>query len=390
MKILGIRNISFLILFSLITACTNRNRNTDLSIQVNEFKVGESNLVLDDTTAIDFMRISFVEEGEREYLLHQNEFKKAIQVFDLENGLLDHEIQYPFEQPLGIKVVQGITAVSLDSIFIFMPLSIRGSILINRDGEILNRYMPAKEEDFEKSLINHVSFGAMSTFFENGNLRFIQLPLFEVTNPSNIGADYRFEILYNLESNEISEAPGSGFPEFYQNKIWPSQDVSISRTIDKRGRIVYSWRFLDSLIIEKDGIIEKKPAKSDFVTEEFTPFSMVPNKDQDMERIIQTAKYYGIYYDKYRDLFYRTVQHPGIFDRDGIPKEMDGLRNFSVIVLDSDFNLIREVAFPGGIYNIYRAFVGKRGFYLPKNNVMNPDLVEDTLYIDIFDFTAND
>lgn len=380
---------SIYLLFCVFLAACEDSKTT-LSEQIEAFKIGESNLVLDDTTSIDFMRISFVEEGGREYLLHQNEFKKAIQVFDLETGLVDHEIHYPFEQPLGIKVVQGITAISLDSIFIFMPLSIRGSILINGQGEIINRYMPSKEENLEKSLINHVSFGAMSTMLESGNLRFIQLPLFEVTNPANINEEFKFEVLYNLESNEIFEAPGSGFPEFYQNKIWSSQDVSISRTIDKHGRVVYSWRFLHSLVVVKDGSIEEKLAKSDFIKEEFTPFSMVPNKNQDMERIIQTSKYYGIYYDKYRDLFYRTVQHSGIYDKNEIPKEMDGVRNFSVIVLDSDFNKIKEVTFPGGIYNIYRAFVGKRGFYLPKNNVMNPDLVEDTLSIDVFDFTAHD
>jgi hypothetical protein len=271
-----------------------------------------------------------------------------------------------------------------------MPLSIRGSILINREGEILNRYMPAKEEDLEKSLINHVSFGAMPTLFDGKNLRFIQLPTFEVSNPSNINDTYKFEMLYNLESNEIEEAEESGFPEFYQNKIWPTQDISISRIMDKRGRIIYSWRFLDSLVVVENGVALKKLAKSNFKDEEMKPFQMVPNKDQNMEKIIQSTKYYGIYYDEFRDVFYRTVQHPGVFDKNGIPKEMDGLRNFSVIVLDRDFNKLKEVTFPGGIYNIYRAFVGKRGFYLPKNNVMNPDLKEDTLSIDIFDFTAND
>ncbi|MFN3998727.1 DUF4221 family protein [Algoriphagus sp.] len=388
MKIFKIKISIYLLFFVLLAAC--KESKTTLLEQIKPFKIGESNLVLDDTTSIDFMRISYVEQGENEYLLHQNEFKKVIQVFDLNTGFVNHEIQYPFEQPLGIKVVQGITAISLDSIFIFMPMSIRGSILINRQGEIINRYMPSKEENLEKSLINHVSFGAMSTMLEKGNLRFIQLPLFEVTNPANINEDFKFEVLYNLESNEIFKESSSGFPEFYQNKIWPSQDISIARTIDKYGRVVYSWRFLHSLIVEKDGIVEEKLAKSDFIDEEFTPFSMIPDKDQNMEKIIQTAKYYGVYYDKYRDLFYRTVQHSGIYNKNEIPKEMDGVRNFSVIVLDSDFNKIKEITFPGGIYNIYRAFVGKRGFYLPKNNVMNPDLVENILSIDIFDFTAND
>jgi hypothetical protein len=250
--------------------------------------------------------------------------------------------------------------------------------------------MPTKEEDLEKSLINHVSFGAMPTLFDGQNLRFIQLPTFEVSNPSNINDTYKFEMLYNLESNEIEEAEESGFPEFYQNKIWPSQDISVSRIMDLQGRIVYSWRFLDSLIVVENGIVEKMLAKSNFKKQDMSPFQLMPNKVQDMEKLIQFTKYYGIYYDEYRDLFYRTVQHPGVFDGDAIPKEMDASRKFSVLILDHQFNKLNEIVFPGGIYNIYRAFVGKRGFYLPKNNVMNPELVEDTLSIDIFDFTAHD
>jgi hypothetical protein len=383
-----LRHLSFVGIVFLFASC--ENKNATLSEGILRYKVGESTLNLDDSTAIDFMRISYAEEEGNEYLLHQNEFKKSIQVFDLESGLVAHEILYPFEQPLGIKVVQGITAISLDSIFIFMPLSIRGSILINRKGEILNRYMPTKEEDLEKSLINHVSFGAMPTLFDGQNLRFIQLPTFEVSNPSNINDTYKFEMLYNLESNEIEEAEESGFPEFYQNKIWPSQDISVSRIMDLQGRIVYSWRFLDSLIVVENGIVEKMLAKSNFKKQDMSPFQLMPNKVQDMEKLIQFTKYYGIYYDEYRDLFYRTVQHPGVFDGDAIPKEMDASRKFSVLILDHQFNKLNEIVFPGGIYNIYRAFVGKRGFYLPKNNVMNPELVEDTLSIDIFDFTAHD
>lgn len=377
----------FSLLF-LIVGCTNEKLS--LTKTSSYYKVGETNLELDDSTAIDFMRISYLEENQNEFLLHQNEYKKTIQIFNLESGRVENEIKYPSKEPLGIRVVQGITALNLDSIFIFMPLSIRGSLLINREGELINRYMPSKEEDFEKSLINHVSFGAMPTIYDKDKLRFIQLPLFEVTNPSNINEKYKFEITYDLKTNEVSEAPNSGFPEFYQNKIWPSQDISISRTIDKYGRIIYSWRFLDSLIVENNGLVEKKYAKSDFIKSNLLPFRQIPNKDQDMEKIIETAKYYGIYYDKYRDLFYRTVQHPGIFEKGGIPKEMDGVRKFSVIVLDKDFNVINEIIFPGGIYNIYRAFVGKRGFYLPKNNVMNPALKEDILSIDIFDFISNE
>jgi hypothetical protein len=380
--------IVWLYLLLMLVSC--QGSSDSLVVEIERYKVGESKLILDDSTSIDFIKVDYVFENGKEYLLHHNEFKKSIQVFNLGSGEVDQEILYPFKPPFGIQVTQGFTAISLDSIFIFMPLSIRGSILINRKGEILDRYMPRKEESLEKSLINHVSFGAFPTILDGENLRFIQLPLFEISNPANINGEYRFERLYNIRTNEITDSPESAFPTLYHNKIWPGPDIQMSRVMDKKGRIINSWKYSDSLVVSTNGELRSVIAKSDYKNQQVSPFSINPVREEITQKIIEETKYYGIYYDEIRDLYYRTVQHSGVYDKHKEFQEMDGLRNFSIIVLDKDFNKLNEVAFPGSIYNVYRVFVGNRGFYLPKNNVMNAELVEDTLSIDIFDFTKNE
>lgn len=383
-----VNEIVWLSLILVLVSC--HESNDSLVADIDKYKVGEINLVIDDSTSLEFIRVAYVFENDKEYLLHHNEFKKSIQVFNLESGEVDQEILYPFKQPHGIQTTQGFTAVTLDSIFIFMPLSIRGSILINRRGEIVNRYMPKKEESLEKSLINHVSFGAFPTLFDGENLRFIQLPLFEISNPANINENYRFERLFNIKTNEITDSPESAFPKFYHNKIWPGPDIQMSRAMDRMGRIINSWKYSDSLVVSENGEVRNVSAKSDYKNEIVSPFSMFPGREEITQKIIEETKYYGIYYDDTRDLFYRTVQHSGIYDKNKDFQEMDGLRKFSIIVLDKNLNKINEVVFPGGIYNIYRVFVGSRGLYLPKNNIMNSELVEDTLSIDVFDFTKNE
>jgi hypothetical protein len=164
----------------------------------------------------------------------------------------------------------------------------------------------------------------------------------------------------------------------------------MSRVMDKKGRIINSWKYSDSLVVSTNGELRSVIAKSDYKNQQVSPFSINPVREEITQKIIEETKYYGIYYDEIRDLYYRTVQHSGVYDKHKEFQEMDGLRNFSIIVLDKDFNKLNEVAFPGSIYNVYRVFVGNRGFYLPKNNVMNAELVEDTLSIDIFDFTKNE
>jgi hypothetical protein len=372
------------IIFSCSSKPTEEEFITDL------YKISEINLPLDDSTAFDFIRTSYLFENDTEFLYHQNEFKKSIQVYNLDLETLEKEIRYPFTPPLGINMVQGILVINSDSVFIFPTLTVRGSLLINDSGEVLNRYMPPRDKSIEESLVNHISFGSMPTILNKGRLRFIQLPMFELSNPANINDEFKFEVSYNIEANTLEFVEESGFPDFYQDKIWAGGDLQVSRIEDDFERVIYSWKYLDSLIYISNGKEYKISARSIYKKNEIKPFSMIPEQEKEGKALIENPKYYGIYYDPYRKLYYRTFQIPGIYDQDAIPNEMDAKKQFSVIVLDKDFKIIKEVIFPGGIYNVYRAFVGKKGFYLPKNNILNPELREDNLSIDVFDFTQDE
>jgi hypothetical protein len=354
------------------------------------FKISEINLPLDDSTALDFIRTSYLYTNDTEFLFHQNEFKKSIQVYDLGSGQLEKEIKYPSSPPLGISMAQGILALNLDSIFLFPTLTIRGSLLINGKGEILDRYMPPREKSIEESLVNHISFGSMPTIYRNGKLRFIQLPMFELSNPANINEEFKFEVCYDIVENTLQFVEESGFDPFYLDKIWTGRDLQVSRTSDDLGRIIYSWKYLDSLSYVKNGLMVKVFAGSKYKKKEIKPFQMIPETEQEDIAWVENPKYYGIYFDPYKQLYYRTFQFSGSYDQNGILKETDAKKQFSVIVLDKDFNVMKEVVFPGGIYNVYRAFVGKRGLYLLKNNILNPELNEDSISIDVFDFTRDE
>jgi hypothetical protein len=378
----------FLILGFIIFSCSSKP--TEEKINSDFYKISEINLPLDDSTALDFIRTSYLFDNDTEFLYHQNEFKKSIQVYNLDLETLEKEIKYPFTPPLGINMVQGILVITSDSIFIFPTLTVRGSLLINGSGEVLNRYMPPREKSIEESLVNHISFGSMPTLLSKGKLRFIQLPMFELSNPANINDEFKFEVSYDIEANTLEFVEESGFPSFYQNKIWAGGDLQVSRIEDDFERVIYSWKYLDSLSYFLDGQEFKIFGGSKFKNAEIKPFSMIPEQEKKGKALIENPKYYGIYYDPFRKLYYRTFQIPGIYDQDAIPNEMDAKKQFSVIVLDKDFKIIKEVVFPGGIYNVYRAFVGKKGFYLPKNNILNPELRENNLFIDVFDFTQDE
>ncbi|RZS98580.1 DUF4221 family protein [Cecembia calidifontis] len=370
-----------------LISCDIKNENS-LEYDYLKFLNDSVGINLDDSTSNEFMRTQYLKSGEKEFLYHYNQFKDKIEKFDLETGLLAKTIGYPNDEPYVIKLVQGISVVNEDSIFLYPSLGIRGTILINDNGELIQRYLPDKTKDLETSLVNHISFGAQRTLIFGDKIYFIHYPLFEMSNPSNINSDFKFEVIYDTKLNKVEYLDESSFPNFYHNKIWPSNHLQVSREVNC-GKWIYSWNMEDSILVidrenENSTYIN---AKSKFKNKEFEPFRMMPNNDQKIQFTLTNLKYYGIYYDQFRKLYYRTVQLPGSYQKRADAKLLDANRDFSIIILDDSFNIIDEVLFKGGIYNIYRLFVGEKGVYLPLNNPNYNGQKEDILHYHIFNFS---
>ncbi|MEQ3153296.1 DUF4221 family protein [Phocaeicola vulgatus] len=59
-------------------------------------------------------------------------------------------------------------------------------------------------------------------------------------------------------------------------------------------------------------------------------------------------------------------------------------KEFSVIVLNADFEIIGETKFPGKKYFYKMSFVGKEGLYISENNLANPQFDENKLVFTCF------
>jgi hypothetical protein len=143
---------------------------------------------------------------------------------------------------------------------------------------------------------------------------------------------------------------------------------------------------MDSLYIYnlKFELIKKVAAKSHFLNT-IEPIKKGSNPEMHLHHAIYSGLYRRILYDPYRDCYYRMVIH----GRD-THKQSDTnsrafeLSEFSVMVLNSEFEIIAESKFEGGQYNIFTSFVSKRGLAFPKTNYFDKALEEEKLYIDIF------
>ena len=98
-------------------------------------------------------------------------------------------------------------------------------------------------------------------------------------------------------------------------------------------------------------------------------------------------------YDKYRDVYYRFVELPYELKQNESPFDDPKGREFSIIIIDKDFNIIGETKFPGNKYFYKMSFVGRDGLYISENNLANPEFDEDKLVFACFkleDIKGND
>lgn len=105
------------------------------------------------------------------------------------------------------------------------------------------------------------------------------------------------------------------------------------------------------------------------------------NQDAILKDRAEQANYGSVLYDKYRKVYYR-VAYPAstIGESDNYLKIIrSGKKNFSIMILDEDLNVIGEKLFPDYTFNPHLWFVREDGLYISTNNEMNPSYDENLL-----------
>ncbi len=349
--------------------------------------VEEIRLVLDDSTSNEFIYSQYYWEGEDEYLVSLNTITKSVDKYSLKDGSLSKRIRFPIGGPEGISsVMQGFTYASQDSIFVFIKGSIRGSIAFDEDGNFVKRLTPSIDKSAHFGLINHVSTSGNPTRLFKNLIHFMQYPLFDVYNPSNINENYPLSLEYDLVKDEVSYDSLITYPESYRDKIWPVYDLVFSREFISDSVYLISWPLLDSLIWvdKKNQQIKKIHAKSSFFSAKQAPLISAPSQEEENEMVLGQYRYRQILFDPYRKLYYRLVMHPltQTQNKTFIPNIEE--QKFSILVLDENFKFLKETIFPPNMYSPFNIFIGKKGIILMKNNYFDENVNEDELVLHIF------
>lgn len=342
-------------------------------------KSGFRTFRIDSTTSIKSWYVDIFENDSGRWLLYQNRNLPSLQFYDLEHQTLGLEVPLLQTGPGGVGTINGFYVKSLDSIYLLNVSDMR-LFLVNKKG-IVQKYF-----SFLKPL-TAFPFGSMSTptiisgspaIFFNGKLHFAARPGTGPTSPETFQSgkvDLAIDLTtgaYNLDFN---------YPEVYRKAAFGNFWGKIFRAKTHDSRIVYSFAADERIYV------------TDYTqTESFDAASSIFDRPLPYEEVgsmrlnnIRSTMYGGIFFDKYRKLYYRIVTGGAeVANNRHITQEVYDSKPISVIILNLDFKKVGETRLPNKMHDPLAVCVAKEGLLISNSNLDNPELPEDELSFTVY------
>ena len=378
--------ISFFFILTLVSCQPSKNNNGKRQNEVE--LVAEKQLVfpLDEQTYYLSKSMFQFEENGKEYLHFENTRKSLynIVIFDIENRQIAKQIPLHKTGPNGLPAVFGSRPSPGAQYILVAQNNISRISSINDKGEVIRNYNFQTPESQFTSL--HLGSYYNTPGFVKDSCLFLKIG---IPKPDMKREDWPKTHMFaslNLKTGKFKWVPifyPPIFKEEYDN-IAGGYGFSYDYNY-KENRLVCGFFGYDSLMVTDDlKHIRWYNAKSRYLK------SMRPKLGNAMAGInsiiefCETPKYWHIMYDKYRNVYYRFAEMPYKLAPNESPYDEPKGKEFSVIVLNEDFEIIGETKFPGKKYFYKMSFVGREGLYISENNLENPQFDENKLVFTCF------
>lgn len=337
---------------------------------------------LDSVTTTKNIRTHLIESDSGRILVTMPMNPMVMNFYNLETGKKFKSINFSNDGLNRVGSLDGFEVYNSDTILItsYPPMI----SIFDFEGNKLNQVKIEAEDQYIQAIM---STNAIPIIRGNGKIwgaypfitRFWETPMKDASNFNHI-----YEIdLKNLSVNWLGLNLPDGF--WAKGKIsprfsWTNRGDSLITLFDEDPRVqVFSVRGNRIL----DIIDLKTPEEIDFIRyfDKSTGYDAVRKElDKGVFRSIQYDRYRKIYY-----VFYDMPANPELYS---IPiYELHVSRpNFKLFLFDQDFKYIGESVFKDYAADPYRAFVGKKGLYVPVNREYNENYNEDFLMYDIIRF----
>lgn len=320
------------------------------------------------------------------YRMKMRSGKEGIDIFNIYEEDSQKEILLTQKMSNLLKRFDGFKVINKDSIFLF---GINKVLLINFNGEIISENQLLSNEKLSESNLHPVMItNRSSPYFHEKNIYLtylIDLP----PDKSNVLYKTNVTSVFNFDNGTLFEMDKTNYPPSYFNNCWKVLDIEASSVFNKN-KAIFSYPIEDTLYIHSlnhKAKIKKKEVKSKYKRKEVMPIRC--DKLWDVKTYkkhsYESFLYSDLIYDNYKDIYYRICKHPE--EEYNLKSKFNSLNNkFSIMVLDSNFNVISEskILNEKPKYIPFDYFINEEGLWISTSNPDNESYKEDELSFELF------
>ena len=374
----------FLFIFIFLLSCTN---NSKINRQEGSFeKVGTLTLPLPDNCNAHSLSAKYFNDNAKEYLFWYNSFENSILLYSLDEKDTIKTIQFAKDGPRKVHEIKGFTAFDMNSIY--LATEIPGNLLkVDTSGNILKKLSFSNDDDMTNAN-NYAAIGSkyhkdLYKTSEEEIVIPVRMPFMSSDLAKSSLESFPLFKTLNLVDETYTKTSIHTPVKLYEKGSLPLPFI-MNSTFDG-DEIYYTFESDENIYYTSDlSTYEAKAVRSNY-QKEFKPLTPSIEPFEYYSRIFF---YSNIFYDKYRDIFYRVVKHPIPDDLklDDYREEYNYPSIFSIMVLDKDLNTLHERLFEDSGLDMFVMFVGKQGLYISASTPRNPDYEEKNLIFEVYKY----
>jgi hypothetical protein len=368
----------FFLLFLVVFSCKNPEEN----IKKKKFALAPSGEKLSVTIDENTPNVSMGLQYSQGYLFNINWGTNEIQVYDIESGSLVRSMIYDKEGDQGVGQLFGFHVHNLDSIFLFSQFD-AVMVLTDTSGLVKNRIRYTQPDLYSPAFIHNSYF--LSPPIVKGDEIFVKTHFqgnYREVTAEQLSA-YHMAYAVNMKTGTVRFLKHT-YPSNYLAKGIKHFEPSMASDGNK---VIYSL-FGDHRLFFATSFDENLQAKAAASThlEETLPLFPVQGERFDTQKYLQgSSRYESLIYDPHREVYYRFGFPTYSFEtQDEISQLRSEPREFVIMTLDKDLNVIDDQYFEGGKYMPNNVFVGEKGLYISTSHPNNLENQEDKMVFEIF------
>lgn len=313
-------------------------------------------------------------------MFHRDILSQDIQCFDLQTQQLVKRLQFDQDGDRGIGRLHAFFIPNLDSIFLF------GNQIFLTDFEdnSWERIAVTKPDNLSRPVLQEGPYRARPKL-KDGHI-------IVATQVEGSFRDHSQEQLNQASLSyriDLSSGSAESIPHYFPAD-YLIQDIKVPflSMVSRDNELTYSFLGDHHIYV---GAPDNPSPEAIYVPSRFLPQSLQSvrrnaTSEQFNRYYLSAPKYGSIFYDHYREVFYRFVYHEYEANDE---EELRELRMyvpfFSVQILGPDYTVLGETLMDQEPLNPFNAFVGKKGLYISNSNPNHPDFNDDQMGFYLFE-----